>query len=490
MLRILIDTNIFIPLEPKGINDVEPTIHKASEFFRKTQKAGALVYLLDAQKKDINRDSNYARRYLRALALEKYQTLKNVQISDYINKQFDFQNLNAHNSVDVSLLNALYVNAISILVTNDNEIHTKARSIDLSDKVYRLEDALDFINSQLPIEFKTASMHPVIQPDKCFNLDIEDSFFNSLRDSYPDFNNWFRVKCQQEHRNCFVIRNNSKIAGLCIYKKESPSYEMFGNVIKICTFKLSYSGTKHGELLLRQLLKLCYDSKIDWLYVTAFESNYICQFFEEFGFEQYKERKADTGELIYRKKIVPSKDDCQLAALPFHKKFGYRFFNPSERAFLIPTIESYYNRLFPETDPKGFSMFADSYACANAIRKVYICKSNSNLITPGSLLFFYRTHSNKKIKCCGIVEQVLRSSNPDEILPLIGKRSVFSKSEIENYCSDGRSSLLILFRQAENLKTPCCLDELRKNAYIKGYPQTITKISEEAKRCILNHMQF
>ena len=112
------------------------------------------------------------------------------------------------------------------------------------------------------------------------------------------------------------------------------------------------------------------------------------------------------------------------------------------------------------------------------------------MIEPGNILFFYRTHSDKKIECCGIVEQTLHSSKVDDILPLVGKRSVFSKFEIENFCTKSRDCFLILFRQVENLKNPYNLDELKERDFIKGYPQTITMISNEAKECILSHMLY
>jgi hypothetical protein len=488
MLKILIDTNILLPLEPTSLNDVESLSHQANEFVQKTQKAKALIYLLDVQKNDINRDKDENRRNLRLLACEKYQLLTNVQMSEFFKGNFELSNLNPHDFVDVSLLNALYCNAVSILVTNDNGIHSKAKKIGLGDRVYRLEDALDFINMQLPIDLKAESLHPIINKEKCYNLDIRDDFFDSLRQDYDGFDDWFQEKCQRGHRDCFVIRNESKIAGLCIYKNEEPSYEMKGKIVKICTFKLKYSGTKQGELLLRQLFKMCYDSNVDWLYVTAFESNYICQFFEDFGFECYREKKEDTGELIYRRRMVPTLNDRNnLLALPFHKRFGYRYFIPSKNAFLIPTEERFYDRLFPETTT--LDLFGGE-PCSNAIRKAYLCNSNSRKLIPGDILFFYRTHSDKKIECCGILEKVLHSSNPDEILSLVGKRSVFSKAEIESMCSKSRDCFLMLFRQTENLKTPFNLESLKKQNLVNGYPQSITMISNEAKECILSHMLY
>ena len=96
MLRILIDTNILLPLEPTSLNDVESQSHLANEFIQKSQKANALIYLLDVQKNDINRDKDEKRRNLRLLACEKYQLLMNVQMSDYFKGNFELSNLNPH----------------------------------------------------------------------------------------------------------------------------------------------------------------------------------------------------------------------------------------------------------------------------------------------------------------------------------------------------------------------------------------------------------
>ena len=103
-MNILIDTNILLPLEPISLNDVEPQAHLANEFFQKAQKANALIYLLDVQKNDINRDKDENRRKLRLLACEKYQLLTKIQITDFIKEHFDIADLNPHDYVDVSLL--------------------------------------------------------------------------------------------------------------------------------------------------------------------------------------------------------------------------------------------------------------------------------------------------------------------------------------------------------------------------------------------------
>ncbi|MBQ9206786.1 MAG: hypothetical protein IJ158_08755 [Treponema sp.] len=494
-MNILIDTNIFIPLELTSLSDVEPETHAINELYRKAKEIDCHVFLLGTQKKDVENDKNPERNSIRLLAFEKYELLENVKTTEIISTAFPNIPENSHDFIDVALLNALCANAVSILVTNDEGIHKKAKKIGKEDFVYYLADALDFINSQLPHNLKVDVSHPVIKSEKCYNIDINDTFFDSLRTDYDGekFNNWFKEKCQNGHRDCLVIQDNNKLVGLCIYKFEEPCYEMSGTVLKICTFNLSVSGNKQGELLLRKLFDYSYSSNVDWIYVTAYEKNYICQFFENFGFEKYSKLKDDTGEFIFRKRMKPRTSDYTiLSPLEFDIKFGPRYFNDEQDAFLVPVISSYHNMLFPESIKENLLFpqldYMDSFS--NAMRKAYLCKSNSTLVREGSILFFYKSHDMGTIETCGIVERVERLQNPDEIISVTGKRTVYQREEIKTMCSYGKNILVLLFRQAESFPKEIKFSDLQKQNLVSGIPQSITKLTEEAKKWILQQRQF
>lgn len=494
-MNILIDTNIFIPLELTSPSDIEPETHVINEFYRNSKELGYHIFLLDMQKKDVESDKNENRKSLRLMAFEKYEILENVKTTELISENFSNISHDSHDYIDVALLNALCANAVSILVTNDEGIHKKAKRIGKDDFVYYLADALDFINNQLPKNLNVDITHPIIKKEKCYNLDIKDHFFDSLRGDYngEEFNKWFIEKCQKSHRDCLVIQDNGRLVGLCIYKFEEPSYEMNGTILKICTFKLSASGNKLGELLLRKLFDYSYNSNVDWIYVTAYEENYICHFFENFGFERYSKVKEDTGEFIFRKQMKPQLSDIStLTPLKFDIKFCPRYFNETQDAFLVPVIEHYHDMLFPETQKQSalFPEFDYENSFSNAMRKAYLCKSNSNLLHESSILFFYKTHALGTIKTCGIVEKIERLHNTDDIISIIGKRTVYKRQEIEEMCRGEKDVLVILFRQAENFQNEIRIKDLQSANLINGVPQTITKLSEEAKKWILQHRQF
>lgn len=487
-MNILFDTNILIPLEPNSPADIEPETHAINELYKKLKELNYHIFLLDLQKKDIESDKNLERKTTRLLSFEKYEILNNVKTTEIINKNFPNIPETSHDFVDVALINTVCANAVSILVTNDEGIHKKAKKINIEDSVYYLDEALDLVNKQLPnksiIENYT---HPIIAAEKCFNINENDSFFDSLRKDYTGFNDWFVNKCKLGHRDCFTIRNDNKLTGICIYKFEDACFEMTGKIVKICTFKLESKGNKLGELLLKNLLEQCYKNNVEWVYVTAFSDNYVCQFFETFGFEQYKEKLSDTGETILRKKLIPE-DNKTLSSLQYHIKYGPKYFDKTAQGFLVPITDSYHSMLFPETIPDSLFPeinYEESYS--NAIRKAYICNSNTNQLDEGSILFFYKTHADSSIFICGIVEKVIKSTSPDELLLLLGKRTVYEYKELEEKCHNGKTCLAILFRQTINFNKKLNINELIKQKLLNGIPQSITKLSEEAKNWIIQN---
>ena len=48
-------------------------------------------------------------------------------------------------------------------------------------------------------------------------IDLQDTFFQSLRNDYPDFDNWFKRKSNQD---AFVQYENNKIIGFLYLKVE------------------------------------------------------------------------------------------------------------------------------------------------------------------------------------------------------------------------------------------------------------------------------
>jgi len=475
-LKILIDTNIFIPLEITSLDDIEPNQKLINEFFTKCNRSGFSVFLHPAIKNDINRDTNKERKEIRLQAINKYPLLDNIKYSEDVKEKIGLPSEETHNFVDYQLLNAVYINAVNILVSDDKDIHKRAKDLGISDKVYYLDDVDVLFQS---IEIEPIKLSPNIMAEICFNVSLSNEIFDSIRSDYKGFDNWYKTKCQLEHRSCYIIKEENHIDGIAIYKTETEineltKYTLTGKVLKICTFKTSkrVSGNKFGELLLRSLFDFCYLNNFEYIYVTAFEENIICSFFENFGFERHSKLKDDTGEVIYIKRLIPD-NDRSLTPFQYHTLYGPKYYNEKSTAFLVPIKPAYHEKLFPELERQQL-LFPHKGACSNGIRKAYICLSNTNKIKEGDLLYFYRSQDLKNIQAIGITEKVIRTTDIDEIVSITARRTVFTVKEINEIYGNDKEVLVILFRQANSLSNAITLKELG----LDYHPQCIIQVKQ------------
>ena len=68
--------------------------------------------------------------------------------------------------------------------------------------------------------------------------------------------------------------------------------------------------------------------------------------------------------------------------------------------------------------------------------------------------------------------------DPDDIMRIVGKRTVYSRYEIEEMVEKGAVTV-ILFRHHFHLNNPLSFDELKNMGVLRGPPQSIMKISNE-----------
>lgn len=87
------------------------------------------------------------------------------------------------------------------------------------------------------------------------NIDVSDTFFASLRNDYPNFNEWFLRK-KKNYYAYVTMDKNDKLLSFLMLKEEN--YQELNNVIKkfalvnkkflkVSTFKVSYTGNGIGS---------------------------------------------------------------------------------------------------------------------------------------------------------------------------------------------------------------------------------------------------
>ena len=478
-MRILIDTNILIPLE----DNQELVDRRYADLSRLASKYGCDLVIHPASRQDIERDKDTARRQVVLSKLSKYNLL------DFAPEPgADFflaargNPANPNDIVDTKLLFAVQRDAVSFLVTEDRGIHKRAGHLGIAERVYYVDQCLVALRQ---LYEPTVKPPPNVVDEPLHNLPLSDPFFDSLKIDYPDFVTWFR-KTARAGRHAWVYRNGSnELGGLCIYKsEESPLPRILsGPCLKLCTFKVAESarGQRCGELLLKTAFQFCVDNEQQFVYVTVLPRHqYLIAFFQEFGFAVVGDL-PDTGEHIMAKGFsVEGGEAERLTSLEYNMKFYPHFRRDAAvRKFLVPIMPQWHKLLFPERQHQ-LSLFITP--AGNAIRKAYISNSKTNQVRSGDLLLFYRSHDAKEVTTLGLVERAGRFSDPEDVAAYVGKRTVYSYNEIRDMCHS--PALAILFRQIRHLPKAVPFDWLRSNGVVRNHLESITTISDDSFEAI------
>ncbi len=485
-MNILIDTNILIPLEDTG-RMLDPSLAKMRKL---SEQNGHVLYIHPVQREDIHRDRDENRRRIVLSRLDQYQSIPAPpSLSEKDIQDYGWSQNNERDRVDNLLLHALCRGAIHLFVTDDKKIHTKAKAVQIQEKVHRADQFLRFLESQSENE---ESIPPLgIQDNHLHEFDVQQEFFNSLRDDYPQFNEWYLCKAN-ELRKAWNVNDKEILHAICIYKEEfSPTitddeYSLDGVALKLCTFKVGEKmrGRKLGERLLFSAFK--YASSLStpisyvYLHIHGQEHEKLVSLCEDYGFE-YVGKYEGRDDTYVKKMLKPTLKTDNISPLDYAIKYYPHYLNSEDiNKFIVPIRPEYHDDLFPDislyfaaglfrNDPNQYN------SQSNTIKKAYICHSNITQIKPGDLLFFYRTHDRKSVECVGIVEQAEHEFDVDKVLSLVSKRTVYSKEKIEKWLQ--RETLVILFRFIRNF--PAVNRNVLMAAGIEGSIQSIRKISHE-----------
>ncbi len=492
----LIDTNILIGLEDN--HAVDPVY---AEFSRLAAKHKVDIFVHEAARDDITRDKDAARRRISLSKIEKFQTLGKIKNLTETEIETEFGSIKKPNDlVDSTLLHALKIGAADFLVSEDKGLHGRAQdhSTDLGRRVLFLADA-----TQLLVQTYEPKQVPIrhVAEVQAHTIDVDDEFFDSLRDGYPDFNEWWRNKCIAGRRPCWVVYDDDILAGLVVRKDEVASdtdaVTKAPKILKICTFKVrpEKTGVKLGELLLKQIFWFAQSNGYDLAYLTAYkEQTALVSLLEYYGFAGAG--TMPDGELIYErdfsadKLILPDGMDVFEIGRRNYPRF---FVSETVRGFGIPIKEDYHDTLYPDLwAPRQPDLFANASTATvplrpgNTIRKVYLCRAQSQLGSPGSVLFFYKGASNEppsqSITAIGLLEEVTLANSTRELMLKTGGRSVYSESALAAWeATPERRVKVINYLLVAYIEPPISLDELKNMGVVKGAspPQSIYEIRGE-----------
>jgi GNAT superfamily N-acetyltransferase len=481
--RIIFDTNIIISLEENA-----PVADPVAQLFALLQTNAVHVLVHPASIQDIQNDRDESRRTIKLSKLKKYGQLAAAPELDgplFANAGIHIGGDN--DVIDCTILTALAKDAAHFLVTEDRRLLGKARALGLGDRVLTIEQALSLFNAvyaKQPIELPNLELIHLHQ----IRDELRDEIFDSLRSDYPGFDSWFVRSCQ-EGRQAWIARDPlGKLGAICIYKEEesaqvTSSCRLDGRVLKMSTLKVEKNvrGQKIGELLLKAAFRHASQNDYERIYVTVKEKqSELIDLLNDFGFQSVG--KDHNDDLVFVKDQPKQPPSTRLDAVAYHVRYSPHFKGGAHVGkFVIPIRPEYHRQLFPDASDRQLRLPFAGALPGNAIKLAYLCKAKTNEINPGDVLIFYRSQDTQNCTTIGIVESIDRLDDADMILERVLKRTVYTRTEIEEICDGG--CLVVLFRLQGHLPKPVEMSILEQNG-IKGPIQTIRKITDEQFRSI------
>lgn len=278
------------------------------------------------------------------------------------------------------------------------------------------------------------------------DININDIFFQSLKDDYPDFASWFDRKNNQD---AFVqYDENGNISGFLYLKLEEKVVEDVRPVIKaekilkVGTFKINAHGTKMGEQFVKIIMDYAINEDVDICYTTIFSKHQkLITLVESFGFEEYGEKgNYSNPEKVFVKNMRKINGDIN-HDYPLMKINGVN-------KYLLSIYPKYHSVMFPDSilTTENKNIITDiSYT--NSIYKIYVCTMGVDILKHGDIIILYRTaeygrsaeYSAVVTSIC-VVDNVKRQDEFEsfnEFYNYASRYSVFNKADLHYWYDRG-----------------------------------------------------
>ncbi|WP_071775131.1 N-acetyltransferase [Burkholderia ubonensis] len=273
------------------------------------------------------------------------------------------------------------------------------------------------------------------------DIDLSDSFFDSLKDDYKEFPEWFAKKADSGERA--YIMKRSGIQGFLYLKIEDGTVTDViphlpkGRHLKVGTLKINAHGTRLGQRFVKKVFDHALAENADDAYVTVFAKHeHLVAILKTYGFKEYAEKKGENGTELVLVKSFRTADGDILLDYP-------RVAVDDVDAHLLAIYPEYHTKFLPDSklNNESFDILQD-VSHANSIHKIYISGvAATGKLKRGDLLVMYRTtdiegkaYYRSVATSIGVVEEVRRIgsfSSKTAFLKYVRPYSVFSPEELD-----------------------------------------------------------
>ena len=467
-MKVLLDTNIIIHREASKVINQDIGV-----LFNWIDKLKYSKYIHPATIEELNRNKDPQTVATMAIKIESYNLIRNLApyspVLEQVSKRIDTV---ANDENDTKILNEVYCNRVDILISEDKKIHTKAQLLGIADKVFKIDQFLEKVTAENPdlVDYKVLAVKKV----DFAHVNLQDTFFDSFREDYIGFDNWFNKKADEIAYVCYT--NN--ILSAFLYIKVEEENENYSDIVpnfkkkkrlKIGTLKVTSNGFKIGERFLKIIFDNALQYNVSEVYVTIFnkrpEQSRLITLIEDWGFNYYGTKVTTNGtENVYTKNFVRNQEINLL-----QPKKTFPFFSSESNIYIVPIYQQYHTELFPDSILRTESPinFTENEPHRNALSKIYISRSYLRNLNAGDIIVFYRTGDpgnaiNTGVATTyGIVESVIDGiSTESTFIQLCRNRSVFSDEQLKahwNYNKTNRPFIINFiyahsFRKRPNLR--------------------------------------
>ena len=276
------------------------------------------------------------------------------------------------------------------------------------------------------------------------DIDLSDPFFDSLKEDYPGFSEWFEKK-SEENKFAFVQYNQSnQLQAFLFLKIEDGELDDINPIrpqakrLKVGTFKIDAHNTKLGERFIKKITDIAIVKNVDEIYVTIFSKHIgLVNLLKKYGFD-YVGKKLDEDVLV---KSMKELSNDQLKDYPLISL-------KDKRKFLLSIYPKYHTKLFPDSilnneESYKYNLVKDvSYT--NSIHKIYICfMPDVASLRKGDLIAIYRTNDYQGparyrsvvTSICEVEEIKIKSdfTNINDFIEYTNAYSIFDESDLKGW---------------------------------------------------------
>lgn len=289
------------------------------------------------------------------------------------------------------------------------------------------------------------------------DVDLNDVFFDSLKDDYKEFPDWFNRKAAQGE-GAYVFYNQSGLVDGFLYLKRedeaildvNPTLPSFPR-LKVGTLKINAHGTRLGERFIKKIFDHAVENNLKEIYVTAFEKHEgLIALLRRYGFEVYGNKSTPNGnELVFVKRVGAFHSDSLLNYPILDMK--------SNRCFLLAIYPVFHTRMLPDSilNNESFDVIQD-VSHTNSIHKIYLTgMRETSTFQRGDVLLIYRTGDGQGparyrsvVTSACVVEEVRNInefSNFDDFRRYCESYSVFDLRELKEFYATKKYPFIIKF---------------------------------------------